>query len=79
MKLKCVNVIQSTDKKVTTPFSKGEVYTTSPLSMAGKVIPNEFEVHDALREKRGGGKWIALSRWPAGFVIPGVASFEVVL
>lgn len=77
MKLKCVRAIASTDKKVLTPFKEGEVYPADPLTVDGKQIPNEFSV-EGERQKKTGGKFIAISGWPVGiWLIPGIAKFEV--
>lgn len=78
MKVKCENVIASTDKKVLTPFTKGKEYDCEPLVIGGKVIPNEFVISGAEREHKHGSGWIALTRWPNGLAILGIATFKVV-
>lgn len=78
MKLKCVRVIASTDKKIMTPFKEKEIYEAAPLTVDGKQIPNEFVVKGE-RQKKTGGDFVVISGWPAGvWLIPGVAKFEVV-
>lgn len=78
MKVKCSNAIESTDKKVVSPFSKGKVYEADELIIDGKTIPNEFVITGAEREHKHGTGWIALTRWPRGLAILGVATFEVI-
>lgn len=78
MKVKCTNVITSTDKKVVTPFVKGSVYDAEPLIINGKVIPNEWLINGAERPHKHDSGWIALTRWPRGLAILGIATFDEV-
>lgn len=78
MKVKCTNVITSSDKKVLTPFVKGSVYDAEPLIINGKVIPNEWLINGAERPHKQDSGWIALTRWPRGLAILGVATFDEV-
>lgn len=78
MKVKCTNVITSTDKKVLTPFAKGSVYDAEPLIIKGKVIPNEWVINGAERLHKHNTGWIATAAWPSGFTIIGIATFDEV-
>ncbi len=78
MKVKCTNVITSTDKKVLTPFVKGSVYYAEPLIINGKVIPNEWLINGAERPHKHDTGWIAIAAWPSGFTIIGIATFDEV-
>ena len=63
MKVKCTNVITSTDKKVLTPFVKGSVYDAEPLIIKGKTIPNEWLINGAERPHVRDSGWIAIEGW----------------
>ena len=78
MKVKCTNVITSTDKKVSTPFVKGSVYDAEPLIISGKVIPNEWVINVAERPHKHDSGWIAIAGWKVGMFIPGIATFDKV-
>lgn len=78
MKIRCANVITSTDKKVLTPFIKGSVYEAVPLIINGKTIPNEWVIHGAERPHKHDSGWIAIVGWNVGVFIPGVATFNEV-
>lgn len=78
MKVRCNNVIQSTDKKALTPFVKGSVYYAEPLVINGKVIPNEWVINGAERPHKHDTGWIAMTCWRVGMFIPGIATFDEV-
>ncbi|MEG0209087.1 MULTISPECIES: hypothetical protein [Gammaproteobacteria] len=78
MKVKCNHCLESSDKKVITPFKKGGLYEAVPLVINGKQIPNEWEIKVAEREHKHGTGWVAITRWPSGLVILGIAGFEEV-
>lgn len=78
MKIKCTNAITSTDKKVVSPFVKGKLYDAVPLVINGKTIPNEFLIEGAERPHKHVTGWIALTSWPRGLTILGIATFEEV-
>lgn len=73
IKLKCSKAIQIGDGKQKQPFVKGGVYDA--LSIAG-IRDELFVIGD--RAKRDGGNWQAISAYPSGYVVLGVASFDVV-
>lgn len=78
MKIRCTNVITSTDKKVLTPFVKGSAYDAEPLIINSKVIPNEWVINVAERPHKHDSGWIAISGWKVGMFIPGIATFDEV-
>ena len=75
MKIRCTNVIASTDKKVLTPFVKGSAYYAEPLIINGKTIPNEWLINGAERPNKHDSGWIAIAGWKVGMFIPGIATF----
>lgn len=77
MKLKCTGSIASTDKKILTPFTKGKVYEAEAMTQGDRVVPNELAVIGE-RAKRNGENWQAVTAYPKGWVILGVATFEEV-
>jgi len=78
MKIRCTNVITSTDKKVLTPFVKGSAYDAESLIINGKVIPNEWLINGAERPHKHDSGWIAIAGWKVGMFIPGIATFDEV-
>lgn len=78
MKVKCTNVITSTDKKVLTPFVKGSVYDAEALIINDKVIQNEWVINGAERPHKHDSGWIAIAVWNVGMFIPGIATFDEV-
>lgn len=78
MKVRCTNCISSTDKKVLTPFVKGSIYEAEPLIINGKEIQNEWVINGAERPHKHDSDWIALTRWPRGLAILGIATFDEV-
>lgn len=75
MKIRCTNVIASTDKKVLTPFVKGSAYYADPLIINGKTIPNEWLINGAERPNKNDSGWIAIAGWKVVMFIPGIATF----
>lgn len=78
MKVRCNNVITSTDKKVLTPFVKGSVYDAEPLIINGKTIPNEWVINGAERPHKHDSGWIAIAGLKVGMFIAGIATFDEV-
>lgn len=71
IKVKCKKAIEPTDKKAKPFFVKDGIYE------AFRVGGDLFVTGEAVR-KNGSKEWQAISAWPTGWVIVGVASFDEV-
>lgn len=70
--LKCTNSIAPTDKKAPF-FVKGHTYQAEKIPGT-----HDLAVTGDRVRKSGGLDWQAVTAWPTGFVIVGVATFEEV-
>lgn len=71
MKLKCTGAIAPTDKKQAPAFVKGKVYD-AVKSSCDAIVTGEA------KRKNGSLDWQALTAYPSGWVVLGVAKFEEV-
>lgn len=71
MKLKCTGVVMPTDKKQKPHFTKGKEYDA--VKSSGDVLVTGDEPR-----KNGSMDWQGVTAYPSGYVIVGVAKFEVV-
>lgn len=72
MKLKCKKTVQLGDNKTPQPFTANKIYDASKIPGGSDV----FVTGDVMR-KCGQLEWQAITAWPDGYVIVGVATFEV--
>lgn len=71
MKLKCTGSVSPTDKKQKPYFTKGKVYEAERAGADAIVIGDE-------KRRNGSSSWQAVTAYPSGWVILGVAKFEEV-